>query len=146
MARKRKGDSSQPATTQATHTENDQAKASPSKTEAVEEALEQGMTSPTEIAAHLKTAYGLDITTNYVSMIKTTLKKKKPKSRKPERKPRVEKETAKEPAAKPAPVAKEGGLTPQDLRTLTDLASRVGGYDRLREFIDVLGDVRWSSG
>ena len=143
MARKKKGDSSEPATTETTPAGNDQAKASPSKKEAVAEALALGIESPTQIAERLKTIYGLEITTGYVSVIKGELKKKKKgKGVKPGRKPRAEKYTTKEPAAKPAPAAKEGGLTPQDLRALTELASRVGSYGRLREFIDVLGNVR----
>jgi hypothetical protein len=143
MARKRSGESSQPAPTEATTPENGQAKASPSKKEAVAEALALGIDSPTQIAERLKTIYGLEITTSYVSVIKGELKKKKKgKGRKPGRKPRAEKQATEQPVAKPAPVAKVGGLTPQDLRTLTELASRVGGYGRLREFIDVLGGVR----
>jgi hypothetical protein len=47
--------------------------------------------TPTEIAVHLKSAYGLDITTNYVSVIKGELgKTKKRKGRKPGRKPKSE--------------------------------------------------------
>jgi hypothetical protein len=132
MARKGSGGSSQQAT-------NGQSAPTPSKSDAVKEALANGMSSPTEIAAHLKTAYSLDITPAHVSTIKGNLKKsKKGKGRKPGRKPRAEKQATEQPAAKPAPVAKVGGLTPQDLRTLTELASRVGGFSRLREFIDVL--------
>jgi hypothetical protein len=106
-----------------------------------------GIDSPTQIAERLKTVYGLDITPNYVSLIKGELGKTKKRKmrkpgRKPGRKPRAEKQIAKQPAAKPAPAAKEAGLTPQDLRTLTELARRAGGFVQLREFIDVLGDVR----
>jgi hypothetical protein len=140
MARKR---SSKQATTEATLAENGQAKATPSKKEAVAEALAQGIDSPMEIAEHVTKTYGLEITTNYVSVIKGELKKKKKaKGRKPGRPPRAAKATAQQPTAKPVPAAKEGGLTPQDLRALTELASRAGGFGRLREFIDVLGDVR----
>ena len=139
MARKQSDDSSNQATTP----ENGQSAPTPSRREAVREAIANGMSSPTEIAAHLKTAYGLDITTAHVSTIKTALKKKKKrKGRKPGRKAKAEKQAAKEPVAKPVPPAKEGGLTAQDLRLLTELASKAGGFSRLREFIDVLRDVR----
>ena len=57
--------------------------ATPSKTEAVKEAIAQGMTSPTEIVAHVKSTYGLDVTPNHVSMIKTALKKHEVDSMKP---------------------------------------------------------------
>ncbi len=134
MARERSDDSSNQAATEAT---------SPSKREAVLQALANGITSPTEIAAHLKTAYGLDITTNYVSVIKGELGvTKQRKGKKPGRKPSAERQSAKQPASKPVPAAKEAGLTVQDLRLLAELASRAGGFGRLRDFIDVLGDVR----
>jgi hypothetical protein len=124
MARKGSGGSSLPATTEATAAKDGQSASPPSKSDAVKQALSQGMNSPTEIAAHLKSAYGLDITTAHVSTIKGNLKKsKKGKGRKSGRKPRAEKQATEQPAAKPAPVAKVGGLTPQDLRTLTELAS-----------------------
>jgi hypothetical protein len=122
---------------------NGQSAPAPTKKEAVAAALAGGMTSPTEIAAHVNSAYGLDITTNYVSVIKGELGyTKKRKGRKPGRKPKTEQAAATLPAARPAPAPKEGGLTPQDLRALNDMASRVGGFDRLREFVDVLSGVR----
>jgi hypothetical protein len=101
------------------------------------------MSSPTEISNHVKTAYGLDVTPNYVSVIKSEIgMTKKSKGRKPGPKSKAEKAAATPPAAKPAPAPREVGLTPQDLRALSEMASRVGGFGRLREFIDVLGDVR----
>jgi hypothetical protein len=140
MARKHSRSSSKKATTEAAPADNGQAKAAPTKKDAVKEALEMGISSPTKIAEHVKTTHGLDITANYVSVIKGELgKTKKRKGRKPGRKAKT---TAGQPAAKPVSAPKEGGLSPQDLRLLSELASRVGGFDRLREFIDVLGNVR----
>jgi hypothetical protein len=134
MARERSDDSSNLAATEAT---------TPSKKEAVKQALASGITSPMEIAAHLKSAYGLNITTNYVSVIKGELgKTKKRKGKKPGRKPKAEKLPVNQPVAKPVPVAKESGLTAHDLRLLAELASKAGGFARLREFVDVLGDVQ----
>jgi hypothetical protein len=121
---------------------SDQAASSPSKTEAVKKAIADGMTSPKEISQHVKTAYGLDITPNYISMIKGNLKKKAGEGGKPGRKPKAEKATARQPAASPAPAAMGGRLSPDDLRTLTELARRAGGFGHLREFINVLGDLR----
>jgi hypothetical protein len=34
---------------------------------------------------------------------------------------------------------REGGLTPHDLRLLTEMAQRAGGFQQLRRFLDVLG-------
>ncbi len=128
---------------QATTPEIGSSAPTPSNKEAVAEALALGISSPTQIAERLKTVYGLEITPNYVSMIKGDLKKKKKaKGRKPGRKPQAEKVTATPATITPVPAAKESGLTPQDLRALAELASRAGGFSRLREFIDVLDDVR----
>ena len=140
MARKRSRRSSQQTTTETAPVENALGKASPSKKQAVKEALEMGIASPTKIAEHVKTTYGLDITTNYVSVIKGELgKTKKRKGRKPGRKPKT---AAKQPVAKQLSAPKEGGLTPQDLKLLSEMASRAGGFSQLREFIDVLSNVR----
>jgi hypothetical protein len=134
MARTRSDDSSQPATAETT---------TPTKKQAVAEALAMGIESPTKIAERLKSVYSLDITPNYVSLIKGDLgKTKKRKGRKPGRKPKVTQASTEQPARKTATTAKEGGLTPQDLRLLGELAGRAGGFGRLREFIDVLGNVR----
>jgi hypothetical protein len=120
--------------------------ATPSKTEAVKEAIAQGMTSPTEIVAHVKSTYGLDVTPNHVSMIKTALKRKGTTGRKRGRpKGSTKKAVAKEVAPAPAKAvsaAKGGSLTPQDLRLLTTLARQAGGIAQLRDYLDVLGNVR----
>ncbi len=134
MARKRKDKSSNPA-------KNGQSAATPSKKQAVREALANGITSPTEIASHLKSAYGLDITTNYVSVIKGELGVTKKHKRKPGRKPKVKQVAVTEITVEPASAPKANGLTLEDLRSLAELARRVGGFTQLREFIDVLDDV-----
>lgn len=53
-----------------------------SKTEAIREALGQGMKSPSQIARHIKDIHGLDVTPNYVSAIKRKTKGKR-RGRKP---------------------------------------------------------------
>jgi hypothetical protein len=118
-------------------------KATPSKTEAVKEAISQGMTSPKEIAAHVNSTYGLDVTPNHVSMIKTALKRKGTNGDKRGRpKGSTKKAIAKDVApSKAVPATKRTGLTPQDLRLLSDLARRAGGIAQLREYLDVLGNV-----
>jgi hypothetical protein len=118
--------------------------ATPSKSEAVKEAIAQGITSPTAIAAHLKAAYGLDITTAHVSTIKGGLKNKKGATAKRGRpKGSTKKAVAKEAAPAMATSATTGtGLTPQDLRLLTEMAGRAGGFALLRDFLEVLSNVR----
>ena len=51
------------------------------KTQAVKLALRDGVKSPTGIAAHVKTKYGMDITPNYVSVIKGKIKRGKKSKR-----------------------------------------------------------------
>jgi len=121
--------------------------ATPSKSEAVREAMSKGITSPTAIAAHLKAAYGLDITTAHVSTIKGNLKKRKGTKRgrpKGSTKKAIAEAAAAAAAAvvaKAIPAPKAGGLTLNDLRTLNEMARKAGGYGQLREFLDVLGDL-----
>ena len=116
--------------------------ATPSKSEAVREAMSKGITSPTAIAAHLKAAYGLDITTAHVSTIKGGLKNKKGTGKRGRPKGSTKKAVAKEVApAKTASAAKGTGLTPMDLRLLSNLARQAGGIAQLREYLDVLGNV-----
>jgi hypothetical protein len=104
-------------------------------TEAVKLAIAGGLTSPTEIVAHVKERYGLDVTPNHVSMIKGNLKKRKKKG-KPGRKPR---EAA--PVSVP-PAAPSRGLTPEDLTALAVLAEKAGGVDQLQEFLSALKKIR----
>src|SRR4051812_47443412 len=47
------------------------------KTQAVKLALRAGVKSPTEIAEHVKIKYGMEITPNYVSVIKGKMKRRK---------------------------------------------------------------------
>ena len=59
----------------------EQSGAAKSKTEVVKELLAKGLKRPMDISAEAKTQYGMDIAPNYVSMIKTGLKKNKGKRR-----------------------------------------------------------------
>lgn len=60
---------------------SEQASGVTSKTQAVKELLAGGLERPMEISAKAKAQYGLDIPPNYVSMIKSGLKKGKGKKR-----------------------------------------------------------------
>jgi hypothetical protein len=124
MARKR---------TTSADTGTGQAATPKNKTEAVKLAIAGGLTSPSEIVAHVKERYGLDVTPNHVSMIKGSLKKRKGK---PGRKPR---QAA---PASAAPTAPARGLTPEDLTALASLAEKAGGVDQLVEFLSVLKKIR----
>jgi hypothetical protein len=110
----------------------------PSKKEAVEEALAQGMTSPKEIAEHVKRVHGLDVTPGHVSTIKGDLKRAgqlvSPKG-KPGRKPRQQTAVAEQAAP---PSARGAGLRPQDLTALAEIAERVGGVEQLQQFLTAL--------
>jgi hypothetical protein len=109
------------------------------KTEAVRLALAAGVSSPTEIAQHIKAQYGMDITPAHVSTIKGNLKrakKGKKRGRKPGRKPAAASPVAPQ-AAEPAR-ASSSGLTAKDLVSLIDMARRAGGFDVLQEFVQIL--------
>jgi hypothetical protein len=121
------------------------------KTEAVRLALAEGVTSPQKIAGHVKDKYGLDITPAHASTIKGTLKRKKGKGKgkargKPGRKPNHQQAavatSAHAPPAKRVAAASGSGLTSQDLAALAEIAERVGGIDRLQEFLAALRRLR----
>jgi len=59
----------------------EQSGAAKSKTEVVKELLAKGLKRPMDISAEAKTQFGMEIAPNYVSMIKTGLKKNKRKGR-----------------------------------------------------------------
>jgi hypothetical protein len=64
------------ATKKATEKEPATKEGAPNKTEAVREALAQGMVSPAEIARQIKDKYGWHVAPNYVSTIKRESKSK----------------------------------------------------------------------
>ena len=109
------------------------------KKEAVRLALAAGVNSPTEVASYVKKAFGLDMTPEHVSTVKGQLKRetggKKPRG-KPGRKPgRPSNKTL---DVAPASVGHEPGLTLDEVRTLKDLAGRVGGVGGLQPYLDLL--------
>jgi hypothetical protein len=116
------------------------------KTEAVRLALAEGVTSPTEIARHVKDKHGLDLTPAHASTIKGTLKRKGGGKRKgkPGRKPGRPPATTRAvpPAAEPAGRASGAGLTAQDLAALAGIVERVGGIEKLQEFLAALRRIR----
>lgn len=98
------------------------------KASAVRQALGTGLTSPTEVASYVLKKFGMEVTTNYVSVIKSQAKQsgsslsKKPASPKPA----------------PAKTVSSLGLAPQDLAELADLVEKAGGVDRLEEYLEVI--------
>jgi hypothetical protein len=112
------------------------------KQDAVRLALEAGVTSPTAIAQYVQDKFGMEMTVAHVSTTKGILIRqgKARKKRKPGRKPGKKRaEQADGARARVAATTWEEGLTPQDLRLLSEMAQRAGGYAQLRQFIDVLG-------
>jgi hypothetical protein len=109
--------------------------ASPNKVQAVHAQLDKGVESPSKIVEILK-GQGIEITPNYVSLIKGEYlrggKKKKPGPAK--KTAAVPKAAA--PVARVAPRA--AGFSPQDLANLAGLVERAGGAANLRAYLDVL--------
>jgi len=108
------------------------------KTQAVKLALRDGIKSPTEIAQHVKTSYGMDITPNYVSVIKGKMKR----GRKGKKRTKQSQAEGSERAAPRGPGAGRSGLSPEDIVELAGLARKAGGYDKLREFLTALNRIR----
>jgi hypothetical protein len=106
------------------------------KTQAVKLALRDGLRSPTEIAKHVRSKYGMDITPNYVSVIKGKMKKSKKKGK---AKHAAEGEAKGTPGRPPA---SKTGLSPQDLVDLAGLAKKAGGYEKLQEFLNALHRIK----
>ncbi|MBI1917423.1 MAG: hypothetical protein HYS12_22205 [Planctomycetes bacterium] len=107
------------------------------KTQAVKLALRDGIKSPTGIAEHVKTTYGMDITPNYVSVIKGKMKR----GRKAKGKAKQAQAEGSEKAAPRAGAGKRG-LAPEDIVELAGLAHKAGGYDKLREFLTALNRIK----
>ena len=113
----------------------------PTKTEAVMAVLRDGYSSPTEIAAQVKSRYGIVISPSHVSNIKSKNRGKpggNGRRRGRRRKPGRPKAAAREEAA-PRPRATSGGLTADELEMLLQVARRMGGLGELRNYLDVLG-------
>ncbi len=106
------------------------------KTQAVKLALRDGLRSPTEIANHVRTKYGMDITANYVSVIKGKMKKSKKKA-----KAKLSAE-GQEKGTPGRPPSGKTGLSPQDLVDLAGLAKKAGGYEKLQEFLNALHRIK----
>lgn len=106
------------------------------KTQAVKLALRDGVKSPTGIAEYVKEKYGMDITPNYVSVIKGKMKR----GRKAKRKA---KQSQAEGSEKAAPRAGDKrGLSPEDIVELAGLARKAGGYEKLRDFLTALNRIK----
>ena len=152
MARKRAGDdkpkttSDKPTQAAGGHRGKQGAARRGDKTEAVKEALAQGITSPTQIADHIRRRRGLEITPGHVTTIKGALKRKgglpQPSAARASRQEEPAGTRGEQPAAAPTPTSAPGGLTPQDLAALAAIAERAGGIDRLQEYLAVLKRIR----
>ena len=109
---------------------------SASKRELVRLALEQGMTSPTAIAEHLRQTHRVPITPAHVSTLKGDLKREKEQQQPAGEKPAPS-------AARTTPAAQRGsGLTPKDLLALADIAERAGGVNQLQAFLAAFKRMR----
>jgi len=108
------------------------------KAGAVREALAAGIRSRQDILAHVRRKYGMEVSPNYVSRV-TSKSKRGKAGKKPT--PAAPQGTAAQPAAR-APARNGGGLTPQDLVALAELAAKAGGVKRLRDFLEALKRVR----
>jgi hypothetical protein len=150
MARKSSSNATSTEAGSTTGSASTSAKSSVNKTQAVQEVLKLHITSPVKIADYLKKEYGLDITAAHVSTIKGNLKRRKGTGKRGRPKGSTKKAIAEAAAtaaaalvattaAKAAPAPKAGGLTPSDLRTLSDMAHKAGGFGQLREYLEVLG-------
>jgi hypothetical protein len=109
------------------------------KKEAVRLAMAAGVSSPTEIAVFVKKTFGLDMTVAHVNTVKGQLKREKngKKTRgKPGRKPG--RPSTRVLMATPASTEVQPVLTLDELRTLKELAGRVGGVGGLQPFLDLL--------
>jgi hypothetical protein len=104
------------------------------KAEAIRRALAKlgKKAMPTEIQGFIKTNFGVQMTTQLISVYKSKLTKKQGQ---PGRKPKVVGATA-EAAAIPAA---HSGVTFKDLRTVKDISDRLG-RNRLRELVELMAD------
>ena len=101
-----------------------------SKTDAVREALKAKVKGNTEISSWIKEKYKLDISPQHISVIKWTLKKKKP-GRKPGPKP------GKRPKA--VAVARNGdSVSITDLEAVRALTGRLGAVN-VKRLVDIVG-------
>jgi hypothetical protein len=113
-----------------------------SKTDAVNLALREGITSPSEIASHLKKQYGITISAAHVSNIKSKSKGKPGGNgrRRGRRKGGRPRKVLAAPAEQAAPRPKgSGGLTAEELTVLLAIAKRMGGLGELRSYLDLVG-------
>jgi hypothetical protein len=115
------------------------------KTQAVRQAVAEGILVPKDIVDYVRREHGLEISPSYASGLKNQLlKEQRADKRRAGRNPQQEGDGDRE--GKPAsttPASPSGsGLTPQDLAALGELAERVGGIDRLQEFLGALKRIR----
>ena len=109
------------------------------KTQAVKAALRDGLKSPTEIANHVRTKYGMAITPNYVSVIKGKMKRSKKRKGKGKRSQAGGQALA---APAHAVTGAKRGLSPEDIVELADLARKAGGYEKLQKFLNALNSIK----
>src|SRR6516162_4425643 len=104
------------------------------KAEAIRRALAKlgKKAMPAEIQDFVKTNFGVEMTTQVISVYKSKLLKKKGK---PGRKP---KEAGAVGEAAPKPVA-HGGVTFKDMRTVKEISDRLGPA-RMRELVELVAD------
>jgi hypothetical protein len=111
----------------------------PNKVQAVHAQLDKGVESPTQIVGILK-GQGIDITPNYVSLIKGEYLRGGKKKKRAGRAKKATAPLAAAPAARVTP--KAAGLSPQDLADLGSMMERAGGGVNLRAYLDVLEKLK----
>jgi hypothetical protein len=115
------------------------------KPRAVQEAPDKGMSSPSGIAICLR-GLGIEITPAHVTTIKAKLKKQGAAGGKSqEGRSATKEQPTQEPVAQPAArdtTSSGPGLTPGDLTSPGAIAQRVGGIDRLQEFLHLLKKIK----
>jgi hypothetical protein len=98
------------------------------KAAAIRSLLDSGITSPKDIQARLK-EQNIEVSTAQVSTTKTAWTKTQTGG---------VVTTQKKAAAKPRKNATGNALAVEDLRSLKELASRAGGFEALREYVEAL--------
>lgn len=110
-----------------------------SKTEAVRKAIADGWAKPTEGVMYVKTMFGIDLSPNHFSNIKSSLGGAPKKGKRRGRPPGSKNQAKAEPApvvAAPAPASDRIDI--EAIQTVKDLIARVGAAD-LKRLVGALG-------
>jgi hypothetical protein len=108
------------------------------KMEAVRQAMDAlgADASPLDLQRHIKTNFGVDMSANMISSYKSTVRKKLGLGGRRKKRGRPRKTDAAA-AAAPAPLTFHDAVLWKDLRTIKDVAGRIGKKN-LRELVELL--------